>query len=362
MKKFSMLILFLIILYADFPLAQLNSGLKNSAGGSSLSPPPVPSFTVTPGIRTNLIEWTGDYDIIKIYRDETSPPTTLVYTLTSGTSQLDTPLVAGTTYYYRVTGSEYNTMTSEYSSIVDAVPEDISTIDPATLSPTRWFDENERANNSWGDKLTTNTFGDGGAESWFLQEQNGLAWWESDGGGTPYFVSSTTLMPMGATFSIVFVLKNRVAGNSNNGMYFFNSSSGYSSANLKFLRAATTLYPSLSINDGTNEAKVTGDYAMNDNQWKIIVLTVSQATNNCVIKVYQNNGTNLSDTETSWTVVTLNGFYNGTGVGGGNGLEFASWFGMAEMILFDKILTLEEVNGVGAWLANKWAITWTDNE
>lgn len=70
------------------------------------------------------LSWTnaGIYDSIKIYRDISTDPTTLVYTLAGSlTSKIDTSLTGGTIYYYRIKGEIGNNLSPYSSNASDTV-------------------------------------------------------------------------------------------------------------------------------------------------------------------------------------------------------------------------------------------------
>ncbi|MCK4578790.1 MAG: fibronectin type III domain-containing protein, partial [Candidatus Marinimicrobia bacterium] len=115
---------------------------KNSGGTSAYSsirsfttlpdttsPAPPTNLTATPGNQQITLTWTapGDGDVAKyrIYRDITTPSTTLVDSVVGAppaTAFTDTGLSNGTTYYYRITALDSTGNESNYSNEVSGAP------------------------------------------------------------------------------------------------------------------------------------------------------------------------------------------------------------------------------------------------
>lgn len=234
-------------------------------------------------------------------------------------------------------------------------------LNPSTLSLTHWLDENERANNSWGDKQGTKAFGDGGATSYYAFTQNSLTYYECDGAFTPFFVYDTGFFAPGTnSFSWAIVYKTRAAGSSTNQRVFYNSSDDPEAFWGIFRDANVKAYYYMRDDAGT-WLGVTSATAINDNEWKIAIITCHQEANNGIIIVYQNDGNTSTATANNWILSNFNQSRDGSFLNGGGGTS-ATWTGTAEMLYkVSTIWTKEQANGIGKWLADKWDITWTDN-
>lgn len=232
-------------------------------------------------------------------------------------------------------------------------------IDPASLSPNNSFDERDRANNSWKCQVTTKTFGDGGAVSFFPFTQNSLEYFETDASFTPLFRYDLTNWFTSGTnsFSFIIVHKTRVVGSTTNKKLFWHTSDDPQAT--WYLTRNADLKPWYVATDDVGEVlAATGSHVLNDDVWNISIMTVKQAANAAEMFVYQSTGETLSATNASWALSNYNGQQSGTFCTHTG----ASWTGTAELIFWNnKILTLEEANGIGTWLASKWDIPWTDN-
>lgn len=238
----------------------------------------------------------------------------------------------------------------------------VSPINPADLSPTNWFDENERANNNWGDKLSAKAFGDGGATSYFPFTQNSLAYFETDAGFTPLFRYDTSgwFTSIETSFSFLIAHKTRVAGNTTDKRYFQQTSDD-AQAFWEMRRDGNLKMDYRIVDDLGNIMNAVSSFVVNDDAWKIAIVTVEQEVGAGVVTVYQSNGETITGSNASWVLTRFNGALSGTFLNGGGGKN-SSWVGTAELIFFDnKILTLEEANGIGLWVAQKWNIEWIAN-
>jgi len=236
-------------------------------------------------------------------------------------------------------------------------------VDPGSLSPNNHLDETgARSPTNWTCDVTGDSFGDGGATSYYPFTQNSLAYYQTDAGFTPFFRNdSTNWFTSNATnFSFVIVHKTTAAGSTEQQRIFWQTSDDAQA--FWEVRKWTDLYPYYrAIDDSANQMFVNDTYPLNDNTWYITIMTVDQTASAGELTVYQSTGNKLSTTSASWVPSNYNGGLSGTFLNGGGGAN-SSWCGVAEIAFYnDKILTLGEANSIGAWLADKWDITWVDN-
>lgn len=120
MKKIFSLLLFLTSL--TFGQSEL---LLLFEGADSVKVPT--SLLAVGNVAKITLSWTNaeTYDSIKIYRGLSANPTALAYTLAGSlTSKIDTPLTAGTIYYYRIKGKVGESLSSYSPNANDTVKYD----------------------------------------------------------------------------------------------------------------------------------------------------------------------------------------------------------------------------------------------
>lgn len=238
-------------------------------------------------------------------------------------------------------------------------------IDPSTLTPINWFDENELSATVWGDKQSALAWGDGGATSYYPFTQNGLTYYECDASFTARYAYNASFMSSSGDFTFVWVVKNRVEGNtgtSNEGFPFgmFNQTAA-TGGNFGIDRRNTLVARFRLVDSGGNSITCETSDAINTNEWQIWIVSATNQTNNSALNVYVGNsgtGENLTASTETWTATNYNGVNAGTRLNawlpGGNS---ANWTGSAEIIWFRTALNKTDAIGVGKWLANKWGLT-----
>lgn len=98
-----------------------------------LTAPSTPvGLSVTPGGAENILTWSNnaesDLALYKIYGSTSANPTTLLATITSGTTYTHTGLSTGTTYYYRVIAMDKAGNESDFSADESGVPKSTQVI------------------------------------------------------------------------------------------------------------------------------------------------------------------------------------------------------------------------------------------
>lgn len=241
-------------------------------------------------------------------------------------------------------------------------------IDPATLSPTEWYNENEHTTSgsqTWGDVLSTDVLGDGAAWGGKLSDtQNGLATW-----GVPAFgyvggfrtvdADRLSILASGNPLTFFIVAKHTTDIGTKTNQYVLDVSTTQSNYSGRIIFRWTNFQPDFTVGDNTNwVSAVIPDINVSDGTWRIYACQFEQATNDVSITLWASGNKKATNTGSSWTTRDYDTGTNGGDVFGevAYGCEY-TWLG--EIIWFgNKVLTEEQINGVATWLSQKWDVAW----
>ena len=229
--------------------------------------------------------------------------------------------------------------------------------DPITTA-TEMYTEVGRKNDEWLDEIggIVGFESGGGQFSLFTQTQNSLEYYETDASGSSLVSNASAFLSNDVPFSACFVIKVRATGAASD--EYVRQSGENANATWRFW-GQVNKYPEGWIRDKNGEVLTApGDFVMTDNVWRIFFMTANNVTGAGELKLYNSAGVTVSDTNASWVASN----YNGTSFCRAYGTAYPAWTGLAELGFWnDRILTLEEVNSYGQFLASKWDISWTDN-
>lgn len=246
----------------------------------------------------------------------------------------------------------------------------VTPIEPSTLSPTEWYDENEHTNvpnnEHWGDVLSANVLGDAGiADGKTDITQNGLAAWYGGAFGsyTSMFTvdaSRLSILASGNSLTFFIVAKHTTDIGTRTAEYLLSVSTVVNNYSGRLAFRFANHNPSFLVGDNTNwfAATIT-DIDVLDGEWRIYCCQFTQATNNVTAKLWASGDKYAIGTGAAWTTRDYDTGTNGGYIFADHTLGQTEYTGIAEIIWYANIvLTEEEINGVATWLSQKWDVAW----
>jgi len=232
--------------------------------------------------------------------------------------------------------------------------------DPETLSPTEHYNEltwtGTTPNEFWTDAKGLTRGWDLEAGSRTASTQNGLktmvnttGYWFTDGTPTLPFSSLTTTTDMTAFFVSKW-------GGNDNDTFQWTTGTGVGVFRQKASVAAGGWY--IQIHDESAEDLIQSPaFAISSGQWDVWAVRFDNTTGAGVLDTFHFQNAKVNTTNASWTAMTF------SGVAGGarllvNNIATEPFNGtIAEIVVFDKLLTDEECQSINAFLTTKWGIT-----
>jgi len=244
----------------------------------------------------------------------------------------------------------------------------ITPIDPATLSPTEWYNETEHTTSGsqlWGDALSVDVLGDGGGGTGMSTVlKNGLATWYAPAfasyGGFWTVDADRLYVGAGEPLTFFVVARHTTDVGTKTNEYVVKTGAKAPPYSGQILFRWTDHHPHIFVHDnnGHNIICQIDEIDVLDGEWRIYCITVESATNDANIVLYASGGYSYQNAATSWVAIR----YDTGTVGGGVFVEQtyrAEYTGIAEVIWFrNKLLTTDEINGVAKWLSDKWDVAW----